>query len=56
MENDDEWDPRDGEIARLKWWLEHIYRSRQAHSVDLREMAHNALDGDAAGPPHLTTP
>ena len=44
------WDPRDGEIERLRWWLAHIRASRDAHAVDLREMADNALQGDAQGP------
>jgi hypothetical protein len=46
------WDPRDSEIERLRWWLEHILRSRTSAAIDLREMAHNALEGDAQGPPH----
>jgi hypothetical protein len=48
----DNWDPRDSEIERLRWWLEHILRSRTSAAIDLREMAHNALEGDAQGPPH----
>jgi hypothetical protein len=43
-------DPRDGEIKRLRWWLKHIFKARNAAAVDLREMAHYALEGDAAGP------
>jgi hypothetical protein len=50
----DDWDPRDIEIERLRWWLEHILQARTAAAVDLREMAHNALEGDGVGPPHAS--
>jgi hypothetical protein len=46
----DDFDPKDGEIARLTWWLRHIYNARERPAIDLREMAYNAVAGDFAGP------
>jgi hypothetical protein len=37
------------EVKRLTWWLNHILKSKR-EAIDLKEMAHNAIAGDFAGP------